>query len=83
MMDELEQLHHNAKQCRALADSAMTAEAHDVLLGMAQDYELRVATVKTDGARALTPFGWVSNEPLLKSALELSQQAPQRMSATG
>ena len=43
MMDELEQLHHNAKQCRALADSAMTAQAHEILLDMAQDYERRVA----------------------------------------
>jgi hypothetical protein len=57
MMEKLERLHLNAKQCRTLADSAITAEARKVLLEMALDYENRAATLQTDGARSLAPIG--------------------------
>ena len=68
MMDELEELHRNANQCRALAESAMTEEAHEILLGMALDYECRVATLQASGTKSLAPFGRTSDEPLLQSA---------------
>ena len=68
MMDEIERLHHNANQCRVLADSAMTAEAHDVLLDMALDYEGRVAILRANGTRSFAPVSGTSDEPLLQSA---------------
>ena len=68
MMDELEELHRNANQCRALADSAMTEEAHEILLEMALDYESRVATLQANGTESLAPFARTSDEPLLQSA---------------
>ena len=68
MMDEIEELHHNASQCRALADSAMTEEAHEILLDMALDYESRVATLQATGTRSFAPFGRTADEPLPQSA---------------
>ena len=68
MMDELEELHRNANQCRALADSAMTEEAREILLEMALDYESRVATLQANGTKSLAPFGRTRDEPLLQSA---------------
>jgi hypothetical protein len=53
MTEKLERLLFNAKQCRALADSAITDEARKVLLGMAMDYEDRAAALQIDDARPL------------------------------
>ena len=48
MMEKLERLLFNARQCRALAETAITLEARKVLIGMAADYEERAATLQAD-----------------------------------
>lgn len=57
MLEKSERLLRHAKQCRALADSAITAEAREVLLDMALDYENRAATLQVSGVRSLAPTG--------------------------
>ena len=50
MTEKLERLRFNAKQCRALAESAITDEARKVLLSMALDYDARAATLQDLGS---------------------------------
>jgi hypothetical protein len=57
IIEKLERLHHSAKQCRDLADSAITAEARKVLLDLAMDYDDRAATLQINGARSLGSIG--------------------------
>jgi hypothetical protein len=57
---KLERLLYNAKQCRSLADSALTPEAREVLLGMALDYEERAERLRTNGTTSFPSFSMAS-----------------------
>lgn len=49
----LERLHHDADECRNLAETALTAESRAVLNDMAQDFEKRATMLKVAGRRSL------------------------------
>ena len=62
MMEKVERLYRHAKQCRALADSALRAEARKVLLEMAQEYEDRATSLQAViNGRTDPPFLWSSS----------------------
>jgi hypothetical protein len=48
MTMKLERLLFNARQCRALAETAITLAARKVLIGMAADYEERAAALQAN-----------------------------------
>jgi len=60
MKMKLERLLFNAKQCRSLADSALTPEAREVLLGMALDYEERAAKLQANDMTSFPGFSMAS-----------------------
>ena len=60
MIMKLERLLINAKQCRSLADTALTLEAREVLLGMAQDYEERAVKLQANETASLPPLSMAS-----------------------
>ena len=70
-MGKFERLHRNADQCRMLAATAITAEAREVLLGMALEYDGRAATWQTIGIESLNSFDWVGDEVLPKTVRKL------------
>lgn len=49
MSNLLERLHHDAKECRNLAENSITDEGRDALRDMARDYECRAAILKAKG----------------------------------
>ena len=54
----LERLHHNAKQCRDLADDAVTNEGRVVLQGMARDYEDQASILRSEGRGSPRLLWW-------------------------
>jgi hypothetical protein len=60
MLMKLERLLFNAKQCRALAESAITPEAREVLISMAADYEERAAALQTNETTSFPAFSLAS-----------------------
>lgn len=58
MIELLERLHRDAKECRELADNSITVEGREALQCMAQEYESRAAILQTEGARARDFLWW-------------------------
>ncbi len=52
MINMLERLQHDAKECRNLAENSITAEGRDALQDMARDYECRAAMLAAKGGEA-------------------------------
>ena len=71
MMDVLERLHHDANLCRNLADNSITADAREILLDMARDYDEQASTLEDIVARPLNSFGVLGDELPPKSARKL------------
>lgn len=60
MLMKLERLLFNAKQCRALAESAITPEAREVLISMALDYEERAERLQANETTSFPAFSLAS-----------------------
>lgn len=60
MIMKRERLLFNAKQCRTLAETALTLEAREVLLGMALDYEERAVKLQANETTSFPPMSMAS-----------------------
>ena len=58
MLELLERLHHDANECRSLAETAITSEGREVLCAMAEAYEKRAAIFKKEGLRSHDLLWW-------------------------
>ena len=67
-MDQLDLLHSYASHCRDLADTAITPEGREILLGLARNYDDQAANLQATDTRPLFLFNGDSKKALLKSA---------------
>ena len=72
MLDKLERLHRSATQCRYLAETALTAEGRQVLLGLALDYEYQAATLQDTGTGSPAHLDTERDKPLFRFSQEPS-----------
>ena len=57
MLEKIERLKRNARECRTLAETAITEDAREVLLDMAREYEDLAVAFRTNGVRSHDSFG--------------------------